>query len=221
MMNQNPTAASNAQNYGMAAGIGGLGAGLAGLLGGGAQNPYDSASQYYNQIPGYLKQYLNPYMQAGQGAMGQLQGQYGQLINDPTAMMNKIGAGYQQSPGFNWQMQQAMGAANNAAAAGGMAGSPQHQQQAQTVATGLANQDYYNYMDKGLSQYGMGLQGLQGINAMGYGASNSMAQGMAGSLMNQGNLAYSGQASQNQAQGQMYGDIFGGLGALASFGGFL
>jgi hypothetical protein len=231
----------NARNFGLAAGAGGIGAGIAGLLGGG-DNPYDAASKYYDQIPGTMQRYFNPYISAGQGAMGQLQGQYGnllgnysgvqgqynQLMNDPNGFLSKIGAGYQKSPGFDWQMNQGMNAANNAAASGGMAGSPQHQQQAATMATGLANQDYYNYLNHALGLYntglqgnaglyGAGLQGLQGMNQMGYNASNELAGGLSNSYMNQGNLAYSGQAAQNQAQGSQWGDIFGGLASIAAF----
>lgn len=233
---------SDVQKMGLTFGAGGLGAGLAGMMGGGGDNPYDAASKYYDQVPGAIKPYFQPYIGAGQDAMGKLQGQYGnllgnyggiqgqynQLMNDPNGMMNKIGSGYQKSPGFDWQMNQGMNAANNAAAAGGMAGSPQHQQQASTMATGLANQDYYNYMNHALGMYGMGLQGnqglynqglqgMQGMNQMGYDASNQLAGGLANSLMNQGNLAYSGQAAQNQAQGSQWGDIMGGLSTLAMF----
>lgn len=226
------------RDFGKVAGIGGLGAGLAGLFGGG-DNPYDAASEYYNKIPSTISPYFNPYINAGRGALSQLQGQYGnllgnysgvqgqynQLMNDPNAFISKIGAGYKQSPGFQWQMNQGMNAANNAAAAGGMAGSPQHQQQASTMAEGIANQDYYNYMrqamgayNTGLSGnvglYGAGMSGLQGINQMGYGASNELGNDLASSLMNQGNLAYSGQAAQNQSNGSNWGDIFGGLAAM-------
>jgi hypothetical protein len=238
-MADNNFSGADARAFGHAAGFGGLGAGLMGLFGG-SNNPYDSASEYYKQIPGAVSPYLNPYINAGRGAMGQLQDQYGkmvgnyggvqdkynQLMNDPNAFLAKIGAGYQKSPGFDWQMNQGMNAANNAAAAGGMAGSPQHQQQAATMAEGLANQDYYNYMNKALGAfntglsgnaglYGMGIQGLQGLNNQGYNASNNMANMMNDYLSNQGQMAYAGQAYNNQQQGNMWGDIFGGLGALA------
>lgn len=231
----------NVRNFGIASGLGGIGAGLAGMLGG-SNNPYDDAAKYYNKIPGAMAPYYSPYINAGQNALGQLQGQYGhllgnyqgiqdqynQLMNDPNGVMSKIGAGYQKSPGFDWQMNQGMNAANNAAAAGGMLGSPQHQQQASTMAEGLANQDYYNYMNHALglynsglqgntNLYGAGLSGLQGLNSMGYNASNEYGMDIGNSLMNQGNLAYSGAAAQNQAQGSQWGDIFGGAAALAGF----
>lgn len=201
-------------------GLGAFGSGL-GALFSNQQNPYDSASSYYNQIPGNISPYFNPYIQAGQSAMGQLQGQYGNLLSNPMQMYNSVASGYHQSPGFQWQLGQGTNAINNAAAAGGMLGSPQHQQQAGQMATGLANQDYYNYLNGALGSaqgmYGMGLEGLQGINTMGYNASDQLAGGLANSLMNQGNLAFSGQAAQNQSQGQAWGNLFGGLGAIVPF----
>lgn len=206
---------------GVAGGLGSLGAGLAGAFTGGGNNPYDAAGQYYNQIPDIAKQYFNPYIGAGQDALGQMQNQYGGLINDPNAVLNRIGKGYQQSPGYDWQMNQAMQAGNNAAAAGGMLGSPAHQQQNMEVAQGLANQDYYNYLQHALGLYGIGTQGLQGIGQMGYGASGDLAGLLSTALMNQGNLAYSGAAAQNQQKGSQWGDIFGGLGSILGFAGLL
>jgi hypothetical protein len=225
-------------NVGKYLGYDAMASGLGSLFGGG-QDPSKEASKYYNQIPGTVKPYFDPYINAGKDALGQLQGQYGnllgnyngiqgqynQLMNDPNGVMNKIGGGYQQSPGFQFQLDQGMNAANNAAAAGGMAGSPQHQQQAATMATGLANQDYYNYMNHALGLYGQGLQGnaglygaglqgLQGLNQMGYGASGDLAGLLGSNLMNQGNMAYQGAANQNAASGSMWGNL-AGLGTAA------
>ncbi len=207
----------NAKAFGQAGALGGIGAGLGGLLMGGGKDPYKQASGYFDRIPDTLKPYFQPYINAGQGAMGQLQGQYGNLVNNPSGFLQNLGQNYQQSPGFDWQMKQGMNAANNAAAAGGMAGSPQHQQQAATMAEGLANQDYYNYLQNALGVYGTGLQGLQGLNQMGFGASTGLGENLGNSLMNQGNLAFSGQASRNQAQGSQWGDLLGGLGSLFAF----
>lgn len=203
--------------FGIASGLGGLGAGAGSFLFGNNNNPYDDASKYFNKIPGTISPYFNPYINAGRQALPELQGQYNNLINDPTGMMNKIGSGYQQSPGYQFQVQQAMNAANNAAAAGGMLGTPANQYNAANMVGQLANQDYYNYLNHGLSMYGMGLEGMGGINNMGYGASDTLAGALGNSLMNQGNLAFSGAAAQNQAQGSQWGDILGGLGTLAAF----
>lgn len=222
---------------------GGLGAGLAGGLFGGG-DPYKKANKYWGQIPERTQPFYDPYINAGKDALGKLQGEYGsllggrgdlqsqfgQLMNDPTGLINKIGSQYQESPGFQWQMKQGMNAANNAAAAGGMAGSPQHQQNAQEVATGLANQDYQNFLNQGLGLYGqglqgnlglygMGLQGMGGLNQMGYGASDQMARIIADMLSQQGQGAFAGQAAKNQQRGDMFGSLLG-AGAKMFGGGF-
>lgn len=222
-------------------GFGAAGAGLGSLFSN-QQNPYNSAEPYLNQIPGMLSSAYGPYMQAGQGAMGQLQGQYGNLLKggqglqnqfsqmaqNPSQFYNQMASNYHSSPGYQWQVGQGMNAVNNAAMSGGMAGSPQHQQQAATMTQGLANQDFQNYMNTtqqqmgmglqgGENMYGMGLQGLQGLNQLGFNAANQFGIGSNANLMNQGNLAYSGQAAQNASQGQQYGNLFGGLASLIPF----
>ena len=196
-------------------------------------NPADSAQPYYDKIPGMLPGYYNPYIQQGQNATqpymqggawaGQnLQSQLGQLTNDPGGMMNKFGAGFKQSPGYQFQVNQALGAANRASASGGMAGSPAEQQSIAGTVNGFANQDYYNYMNHVTGLYGQGLQGMQGMYNTGAQigenmydtsaqSSNDLASGLASSYMNQGNLSMTGQQDQNESQ-------YGWLGALAGAG---
>lgn len=199
----------------MAAG-GGLGAGLAGLFMGGGDNPADSANQYLNKIPDTLKQYFNPYVNAGRGALGQLQGQYGNLMNDPGALISRLGAGYQQSPGYQFQLKQGEQAIGNANAAGGMAGTQQHMQQSGQLANDMANQDYQQYLNQALGLYGAGLQGTAGLNQMGFQGSSDLANSLANVLGQQAQYGYAGQAGQNQADSQMWQNLFGGAGALAS-----
>lgn len=190
---------------------------LSGLFGGGDDysNPADSAAPYLNNIGNDTGQYLNPYIQGGQKAYGTLQQQYGQLLNDPTGIMNKIGSGYQRSPGYKWQVQQALGAANRASAAGGMAGSPEEQQNIAGTVNQLANQDYYNYVNHGLGLYQQGLQGYGGLNQMGYRASGQMADYLGNRDEEQAQLAYAGSADQNQAQQGQRGAEWGAIGSLA------
>jgi hypothetical protein len=197
------------------AGVGaGIGAGL-GAMFGDWQNPADAGMDYMNQIPGQLDKYLSPYINAGQKALPGLQDQYGQLMNDPGGRINQIGQSYNQSPGFQFALQQALQGSGHAAAAGGMAGSPQHEQQNMGIATGLANQDYNQYMQNALGAYGAGLQGQQGIYNTGAQAGMSMGQDMASVLANQAKLAYEGQNAENQREGGMWGALGSGLGSLA------
>lgn len=190
---------------------------LSNLFGGG-KNPANSAMPYLNQIPGKTQGFQQPFFDAGKSALGSLQEQYGNIFKDPGGFMNQMGQSYQQSPGFKSAMEQALMAANHAAAAGGMAGSPQSQYEQMQTATGLANQDYNNWLDKTLGLYGQGLSGEQGMAGMGQQAGQSMADMIAQTLAQQGNLAFQGQAQQNQNQKDMFGNIAKGVGAAVGSG---
>lgn len=177
-------------------------------------NPAEAASPFFNQIPGTIKPYYDPYISAGKESLGSLMGQYRNLINDPESMLKKVGRGFQQSPGYQYQFNQAMNASNNAAAAGGMLGTPFHQQNSATLANNLANQDYYNYLGNVLGLYDKGLGGMEGINQKGFGASDTLAQALAANLMNQGNLAYAGAEHENAQTGDLFSGVMKGIGSL-------
>jgi hypothetical protein len=182
----------------------------------GNNNPAHDAMGYFNQIPGQVKPYYDPYIQAGQRQLPGLESQYGQLQNDPGGRLNQIGQSYHQSPGFQFALQQALQGSGHAAAAGGMAGSPQHEQQNMELATNLGNQDYNQYMQNALGLYGMGMQGGQHLYDQGYNASNEMGQTIGNNLQSQGSLAYNGRQQQMQSQGDTLG-AFANLASLAAF----
>ncbi len=184
------------------------------FTGKGYKDPAKAAQPYLNQVPETISPYYQPYINAGQGSLNTLQQQYGNLVNNPGQQLNTIGQGYQQSPGYDFQMQQALQAANHAAAAGGMTGSPQNQQQNMQVASDIANQDYYNWLGQALGLYNTGLSGTQDINKMGYGASNELAQSLANNLMSQSGLQYQGAQGQNQHQADTL-SAFTGLASAA------
>ncbi len=196
----------------------GLGAGGAALgsMFGDYQNPADAASPFLDRASRELPQYYKPYMQAGQQALPQLQGAYSSMM-DPNALISKIGSGYQKSPGYDWMLNQGNQATQNAAAAGGMLGSPQHQQQAATMNQGLANQDYYNYLSKALGLYGQGAQGQQHLFDTGAGASMNLGDNLSSLLGSQAQLAYQGQNAQNQHEGGQMGGLFGGVASMLPF----
>ncbi len=68
------------QMLGIGGGLGVAGGGIYNMFGGGGKNPADAGNKYISQIPGQTKQYYDPYMQAGKGAMGDLQNQYKDLL---------------------------------------------------------------------------------------------------------------------------------------------
>lgn len=181
-------------------------------------DPSKKAMGPIDQIPGQMKPYYQPYINGGNWAMPQLQEQFGQMMKDPNEIISRLGQGYQQSPGYKWQLGQGEEAINNASAAGGMAGSPQHQQQAGQLASNLANQDFQNYMNQNLGLLGMGTQGAMGLGQMGYGASSDLASSLAQALMSKSNLQYAGQANKNQQTGGLLGNILGMFGKAFKLG---
>lgn len=194
----------------------GLGQLLGAFFGPKITNPADAGMAYLNKIPGATSGYFDPYVDAGKTALGDLQGQYKSLLTDPGSVMNLATSKFTQSPGFDFQMKQAMNAANAAAAAGGTLGTTGHQEQAATLANNLANQDFYNYASKVLGLYDTGIQGDQNITNQGLSAGTSLADIINAALTNQAGMAYKGAENQNQAKADKWGNIVGGATNIAN-----
>ena len=192
-------------------GLAGIAGGIMGLT---DKNPSDAAGDYLDKIPDELKPYYQPYIDAGLMSMGIGQDAYSKLLSDPGAMYNKIASGYKESPGFEFNEDQAMKGIQNAAAAGGMTGSPEHQQMAGQMASSLASNDFNKYLSNALGLYGKGLSGMQGMTSLGYGASSGLAENLASAMLSQSQNAYAGQQSENQSFGSGIGDIIGGIGSF-------
>jgi hypothetical protein len=185
---------------------------------GGGKNPADAAMPYLNKIPGETSKYLDPYFNAGTGALTDLTKQYGSLTGNPGDVINKIGGSYQQSPGYQAALKEALTAGNHAASAGGMAGTPEHQFTSMNTAADAANKDYNDWLSTALNEYNTGLSGEQGMANQGQQAGNSMADMIAQTLASQAGYSYAGQASQNQNKNSVFSNILSGIGGVA--GGF-
>ena len=205
-------------------GGGGLLGGAGGMIGGGllsglfnvfgAENPADEAGKYLDKIPGQLRPIFEPYITAGLRSMGLLGGQYDTLMSNPSAIYNKLASGYKQSPGFNFEKKQDLEAANNAAAAGGMGGTPQSQTQSAQISQNLSSQDFHKYLANMMGLYGKGLSGAQSMSTMGFDASDELAKALNGMLGSQAKLAYAGAANSNKGLGGALGMIGAGIGGL-------
>ena len=196
-------------------GIAGIAGGLANIFGGGGENPYDAAGDIYKQIPGMANKGLQPYAQAGQSVLGPLQQQIMQMLSDPVGLMKMFGQGYQQSPGYQFNVDQATKAGNQAAAAGGMSGTPAAQQELMKVISGLANQDYGNYMHDILGLYGQGLNSGQGFANMGQQSATNMAQIIAQAMAGQAQMGAASTNWENQnSPWNSVGQIAGGAASL-------
>jgi hypothetical protein len=205
---------------GSSSALGALGSIFGAMGSNGFNNPQDAAKPYIDQIPNSLHPYYDPYIQRGERAGNDLEGKYSQMMNDPNGLLQQFGSKYTQSPGFQFKLKQALQAADHAAAAGGMSGSPMHQQQEMQLANDIGNQDYNDYMSNIMRMYGLGEQGERNMYGMGYGASNEMGQSIGNALNSQAQLAYQGAQAKNQKESQdqgFWGSLAGGLGSLASF----
>jgi hypothetical protein len=179
-------------------------------------DPSKKAKKYLDKIPGEIKPYYDPFIEAGKNQIPGLQDQYSNLLNDPGAMLNKFGESYQKSPGFDFALQQALQGAGNAAAAGGMAGSPQHEQQNMELATNLFNQDYNDYLQKALGLYDKGLSGSEGLYSGGMNASDALAKMLAENLGNQASNAFGGAQWKNNMNMAGLGMLSPGLSMMTN-----
>jgi hypothetical protein len=113
------------------------------------------------------------------------------------------GAGFTQTPGYQFQVQQANDAVQNRMAALGMAGSGDAMKALATTTNGLAAQEYGNYLNRLASMAGMGQTQTSQTNAATMGAAGNMSNiAMAGG-QNRASSIMSGANSWNTALGYL------------------
>lgn len=181
-------------------------------------NPADKAMGPLDEIPGQISPHYKPYEDAGAWAMPQLQKNFGEMMNDPNAIISRLGSGYKESPAFQYQMNKGENAINNSNAAGGMLGTGQHQQMAGQFANDLASEDYDKYLNHALGLYGAGNEGAMGLGKMGQQAGSDLATNLAQTLMSKSNLLYAGGANQNNMTGNLLNSIISALGKSGGAG---
>jgi hypothetical protein len=172
------------------------------------EDPSKAADPYLNKIPGTIKPYYEPFIESGKRALPGYERETNRLLN-PSQMLSEIGSGYQKSPGFDFAMKQALQGAGHAAAAGGMAGSPEHEFENMDIARNLANKDYQDYLRNALGLYGMGYEGMGGMMKQGFGASSELAGELGSNLASRGQLGYSGAINRNMMNFGTLGQVLG------------
>lgn len=170
---------------------------LSEYFGGGKRNPMAEANQYLDQIPEATGQYYNPFIERGERAGSSLEDVLGQLLNDPTGFLNKIQEGYQPSGEYSRKKDILGRELGATAAAGGVAGTPMHQEQQAEMIDKLLSSDMQQYLANVLGLFGKGLSGEQDFYNKGYGASGSMADAAGGALSSKAGLAYEDAKTQN------------------------
>lgn len=176
----------------------------------GSSNPYSSAMDQFSQFTNKAESAQNPFLQAGQNAIPGYQN-WLNTMQDPSAFINNLMGGYQESPWAQYEQQQAMRAGTNAASASGLSGSTPMALQMQQNASNISSQDMNQWLQNVLginTQYGSGLNNLMGI---GQNSANALT-GFYGNMANDmGQAAYGKQAYNNNGMSNLFGSLAGFL----------
>ena len=189
--------------------LGGIGSIVGGVAGGDAaikaakqeEQGITNANNFLTKQYGVDTAYLNPYAQTG----GQANSLLSMMMSNPQQFQNQ----FQASPGYQYNLQQQQGAINNSMAAkGGLTGG-NTLMALQSNASGLANQDYQNYITNLMGQQSVGLGAAGSLANLGQTYGNSIAN----NDISFGNAQAAGTVGRTQA---VYGGITQGLTSIGS-----
>lgn len=187
-------------------------------------NAANNASQVQLQMFNQTQANEQPYLQAGNNSLAALMAGVGLgpgTANNGSGPLNApfTAAQYQQSPGYQFQLNQGLGAINNTASARGGVNSGNTLKSLTQYGTGLANQDYQqaytNYVNAQNQQFGQ-LQTLAGSGqnaAANLGALGSQVGSSIGSnIIGAGNASAAGQVATSNT----IGNSLNNLGSIGS-----
>lgn len=201
------------QMFGGAAGGGG--GAISNILGGLFSNPSRPYEKARGEMERYLpeaQKYLNPFFEAGTGAIPAFQQWLGGM-KDPSGFINNLMGGYQESPYAKYQQEQGLRAAQNMGSASGLTGSTPLTQFAQQQAQDISSKDMNQWLQNVLginTQYGAGQAGLMG---QGMQAGGQLGNQIMDYMRNMAELAY---GKEGARQGRI-GGLIGGIGNLFGF----
>lgn len=142
---------------------------------------------------------LQPFQAGGTNALSALQRSLG---------LTPGGSTYQQSPGYQFELGQGLNAITNKSAATGGIHSGNTLKALQSFGTGLANQDYQQYLGNLMGVSGQGLTAAGDIAQL----SSNMGQNVAGLTVGQGAANASGAIGQGNAFNSLAGALGGNYG---------
>lgn len=173
----------------------------------------NNASQVQVDEFNQIQQNLNPYMTAGSNALKALQGGLGinadGTYNPNAPLIAPFDASkFHASPGYQFQLQQGLGAINNAASARGGVFSGNTLKALNNYAQGAANQDYYNALNaynqqqqnvyaRLASQAGSGQNAAANLGGFGQNTANAISSNLIGA----GNAQAAAQVAGSNAFG--------------------
>lgn len=173
----------------------------------------------FNQYSDQMRQAagkFDPWVQRGNQAGDMSFEMYQRLMNDPNFLQNQIASGYQESPFQTGLMNRTTNRMNMNAANSGMMTSPAAQRALNDEMQQMSGQFANQYIDRGMSSFGQGLQGMGNLNQMGLSAVQEQIpleeQAAGGELQ--------GMRGENDRQSNKWGNMFGaGLGLAGNVAG--
>lgn len=183
-------------------------------------NPAKAAMPYLQQIPQFGKDAYQPFINQGMGAMSG-QPNYQEMAQNPTNFLNMLMGQYQPSAGYQHKLDNALKAGGAAGAAGGVAGTPYHQEHMMGLANSLLDQDMQQFLGNVLGIQGFGAQGLENQIGRGFNASGNLADYLGSAYGQMGQAAFGGQQSSNATRQALLKGLIqaGAMGAGALAGG--
>ena len=181
-------------------------------------NPADKALPIAEQIPGATKPYYENYINRGEGASNRFNEHTQMLQESPGAFLEQLSQGYTPSKGFQFQRNNALKSMQEASKAGGYGGGQADQERQGAFAYELANQDYYNWLDKVLGLHTQGLGGQQHVGDQGQMASGQYGDIVGNSLNQRAGLAFQGQAQKNANKTATLNSIISAIGQIGGGG---
>lgn len=228
----------------VSAGIGAAGSIFGGLFGGNASK--DAAAQYEKALQkgeGFLKgqeqqglDNYQPYLDAGRGAtrtLADLTATPGQGLLTPWTQQFKAPTAEEAAatPGYQFQLQQGLGAVQNSAAGRGSLLSGRTLADLNNYAQGTASTNYQNTFNNALTQYGTAynafrnnqndeysrLMGLSGQGLSAAGGAGTLMQGFGGDIASMMGQEGAAAAQGTIGQANAFGSILPGLSKSMGF----
>lgn len=183
----------------------------------GGNNPADAAMPYLNQIPGMEKGYYDPYINRGNEAGNRLTPQFNQMSSDPSAFLESIMKNYTPSRGYQLSHDEALRAAGNTAAAGGMRGSLSDIENESRLTDVLMGNDMQQWLQNVLGIQKEGTAGLTHQFDTGFDATKGLTGDLSNVLGTQSQLAFQGERENNQRKSDLLSSLLGFGGAALGF----
>lgn len=160
----------------------------------------ESSNELLEWMFGETMAMQEPWLAAGEWSLSELLGE--PTYDETGAITGYSGTGvltdpslYTQSPGYEWLLGETINALDQSAAARGRLLSGAHQEDVMSYASGLASQDYQNYLNNLFNVAGLGQVGTSESTQ----ATEDYANALSSNILSAGDVRASGYISQANA----------------------